>query len=68
MKLGLGIASWLTGEWLEFVGYSKEGDQTLRAVRGVVMLVSVFPAAALMMAFVALLVYPITKRVERQMM
>jgi GPH family glycoside/pentoside/hexuronide:cation symporter len=68
MKLGLGIASWLTGEWLEFVGYSKEGDQTLRAVRGVVMLVSVFPAAALMMAFIALFVYPITKRVERQMM
>jgi GPH family glycoside/pentoside/hexuronide:cation symporter len=68
MKLGLGIASWLTGEWLEFVGYSKEGDQTLRAVRGIVMLVSVFPAAALMMAFITLFVYPITKRVERQMM
>jgi hypothetical protein len=31
------------------------------------MLVSVFPAAALMMAFIALFVYPITKRVERQM-
>jgi GPH family glycoside/pentoside/hexuronide:cation symporter len=67
MKLGLGIASWLSGEWLEFVGYSQSNGQSSAAIRGIVMLVSVFPAAALMMGSIALFAYPINDRLERQM-
>jgi GPH family glycoside/pentoside/hexuronide:cation symporter len=67
MKLGLGIGSWLSGEWLELVGYSKLSSQPEPAVRGIVMLVSIFPAAALMMGFVVLFFYPINDRREQQM-
>jgi GPH family glycoside/pentoside/hexuronide:cation symporter len=67
MKLGLGIANWLTGEWLEFVGYSPSDGQSTAAIRGIVMLVSVFPAAALMMGCIVLFLYPINERLERQM-
>jgi GPH family glycoside/pentoside/hexuronide:cation symporter len=67
IKLGLGIASWLTGQWLEFVGYSQQGEQPLAAVRGIVVLVSVFPAAALLMGFFAVFAYSINEHVEREM-
>jgi glycoside/pentoside/hexuronide:cation symporter, GPH family len=67
MKLGLGIGSWLSGEWLDLVGYSRLSSQPEPAVRGIVVLVSIFPAAALMMGFVVLFFYPINDRLEQEM-
>ena len=67
MKFGLGIASWISGEWLDFAGYSQESAQSVESVRGIVVLVSLFPAAALVMGFMAMFCYPINDRVESEM-
>lgn len=66
MKLGLGIGSWLSGEWLEFVGYSSVGGVSASAINGIVMIISVFPATALLVGFIVLFLYPINNRLERQ--
>jgi sugar (glycoside-pentoside-hexuronide) transporter len=67
MKLGLGIGSWLCGEWLGMAGYSLLPTQSSSAVRGIVVLISLLPAIALVLGFVALFIYPINERVEEQM-
>ena len=67
LKLGFGIGGWLSGEWLELVGYSAESDKTEVVVRGVVLLISIFPAVALTAGFIVLFFYPITDRLEQQM-
>lgn len=46
LKLGLGIGGWLNGEALSWLGYSKDGPLTTMAEHGIVMLISVVPAAA----------------------
>jgi GPH family glycoside/pentoside/hexuronide:cation symporter len=65
-KLGFGIGAWVGGEWLEFVGYSSGGMQSATAARGVVMLVSIFPATALLLGFIALFFYGVDHRLEQQ--
>ena len=65
-KLGLGIGIWLSGEWLEFVGYTSTNLQPVSAVRGIVASISIFPAMALLIAFVVLFFYPIDDRLEQQ--
>jgi GPH family glycoside/pentoside/hexuronide:cation symporter len=67
MKLGLGIGSWLCGEWLGLAGYSSLATQPPSAVQGIVMLISVLPAIALVLGFVALFIYPINERLEQEM-
>jgi GPH family glycoside/pentoside/hexuronide:cation symporter len=67
MKLGLGIGSWLCGEWLGFSGYSALPTQSPSAVHGIVVLVSILPAIALVLGFLALFIYPINERLEQQM-
>jgi glycoside/pentoside/hexuronide:cation symporter, GPH family len=67
MKLGLGIGSWLGGEWLGLSGYSSLSTQSPSALNGIVMLISIFPAIALILGFIALFVYPINERLEQQM-
>jgi GPH family glycoside/pentoside/hexuronide:cation symporter len=66
MKLGLGIGAWLNGAWLDFIGYSPLRGNSPSVVDGVVMLVSIFPATALGLGFVALLLYPMNDRLEKQ--
>ncbi len=66
MKLGLGIGSWLCGEWLGFSGYSSLPAQSPSAVDGMVVLVSILPAIALVFGFLALFIYPINERLEQQ--
>jgi Na+/melibiose symporter-like transporter len=44
MKLGLGIGSWLCGEWLGISGYTSLATQFSSASHRIVMLVSFFPA------------------------
>jgi Na+/melibiose symporter-like transporter len=67
MKLGLGIGSWLCGEWLGLAGYSSQPTQSPSAVQGIVVLISVLPAIALVLGFVALFIYPINERLEHEM-
>jgi GPH family glycoside/pentoside/hexuronide:cation symporter len=68
LKLGLGIGAWLSGVWLESVGYLPAVAQpTGTTITGIRLLVSVFPAAALMLAFLALSFYPIHGRLEQKM-
>lgn len=65
-KVGLGIGAWLTGRVLENVGYAPEMEQTESALRGIVMLVSILPAAALLLGAGVLLFYRIDDRLERE--
>jgi GPH family glycoside/pentoside/hexuronide:cation symporter len=62
LKLGLGIGGWLNGEALSWLGYSKDTPLTAMAEHGIVMLVSVVPAAALLLGAVILRFYPLTDR------
>jgi sugar (glycoside-pentoside-hexuronide) transporter len=66
LKLGLGIGGWLSGEWLEYVGYDPPENVPSSAVNGIVMIISVFPAAALLSGFIVLFAYPINNPLERQ--
>ena len=57
LKVGFGIGGWLNGEILELVGYSATGPLPLSASRGIVMMVSVIPATALLMGACVLFMY-----------
>lgn len=65
-KLGLGIGIWLSGAWLEFVGYTSTNPQSVSAVRGIVASISIFPAMALLIGFAVLFLYRIDDRFEQQ--
>ncbi|HEX4415815.1 MAG TPA: MFS transporter [Lacipirellulaceae bacterium] len=62
LKLGLGIGGWLDGEALAWLGYSKDVALTATGERGIVMLISVVPAAALLIGAIVLRYYPLTDR------
>jgi GPH family glycoside/pentoside/hexuronide:cation symporter len=62
LKLGLGIGGWLNGEALAWLGYTKDAQLTTMAVHGIVMLVSVVPAASLLVGAVVLRYYPLTDK------
>jgi sugar (glycoside-pentoside-hexuronide) transporter len=66
LKLGLGLGALVSGAWLEFVDYSPSSSQTATATRGVVMLVSVFPAIALLLGSAVLFFYRIDSRLEEE--
>jgi glycoside/pentoside/hexuronide:cation symporter, GPH family len=66
LKLGSGIGGWLSGKWLDYVGYSPSGSQSLAASRGIVALISVLPAAALLIGCFVLFFYRIDDRLDEQ--
>jgi len=66
LKLGSGIGGWLSGEWLDYVGYMPTGDQSPTAIRGIAATISVFPALALLMGCVVLFFYRIDDRLGQQ--
>jgi GPH family glycoside/pentoside/hexuronide:cation symporter len=49
LKLGFGIGGWLNGKLLYYFGYAATDVISSSATRGIVMLVSVFPALALLL-------------------
>ena len=57
LKLGLGVGSWLNGSLLESSHYSPNAPLTDTSRFGIVSMVSIFPAAVLMIGFVALFAY-----------
>ena len=65
-KLGFGIGAWLNGELLEWSGYSASGDQPELALRTINLLMSVFPAIALLFGFFALFYYGINRHLEQE--
>jgi GPH family glycoside/pentoside/hexuronide:cation symporter len=66
LKLGFGIGAWVGGKWLDHVGYLSDGEVSATAARGVVMLVSIFPATALLLGFIALFFYRLDHRLEQE--
>ncbi len=66
IKLGFGIGAWLNGELLQWGGYSANGEQTEAALRLIRLLISVFPASALLFGFVVLFYYGIDQRLEHE--
>jgi sugar (glycoside-pentoside-hexuronide) transporter len=57
LKIGSGIGGWLNGQLLELFGYSATGPLGMSATRGIVMLVSIIPAIALLFGASVLLFY-----------
>jgi GPH family glycoside/pentoside/hexuronide:cation symporter len=62
LKLGLGIGGWFNGEALSWLGYSKDAPLTPMAESGIVALVSIIPATALLVGAAVLRYYPLTDR------
>ena len=67
LKLGSGIGGWFSGAWLAHVGYVSKTIPTESATRGIVDLVSVFPALALLLGCIVLFFYRIDDAMEEQM-
>lgn len=65
-KLGLGFGAWLNGRVLEWFGYTAGIDQSESALRGIVLLISVFPAIALLVGAGILSFYRIDDRLVRE--
>jgi Na+/melibiose symporter-like transporter len=66
LKLGSGIGVWLNGELLDYFGYSAAGDISHAATRGIVMMISVIPAAALLIGLAVLFAYRLDERMVKQ--
>ena len=66
LKLGFGIGGWLNGELLDYFGYTATAEQSASATYGIVMMISVFPAAALLIAVGVLFWYGIDDRLVQQ--
>jgi glycoside/pentoside/hexuronide:cation symporter, GPH family len=57
LKLGFGVGAWLNGELLERFNYSAGVPLSVASVSGIVMMISIFPAAVLMIGVAVLFVY-----------
>jgi sugar (glycoside-pentoside-hexuronide) transporter len=57
LKLGLGVGAWLNGHLLQGLGYSSTGQISGAASLGFVRMISLFPAAVLMLGVTALFGY-----------
>jgi Na+/melibiose symporter-like transporter len=57
LKLGLGVGSWLNGALLEKFHYSPTAPLTDTSRFGIVSMISIFPAAVLMIGVAALFAY-----------
>jgi GPH family glycoside/pentoside/hexuronide:cation symporter len=67
LKAGLGIGGALGGYILALYGYSADlAEQTTKALFGIRMSVSIFPALAFLIAFATLFFYEINKKLEYQ--
>lgn len=66
LKLGSGIGGWLNGELLAYFGYSPTAAISPSATRGIVLMVSVFPAAALSIGVAVLFWYRLDDRLVQQ--
>lgn len=66
MKLGSGIGGWLNGELLDYFGYSAGADPSPVATRGIVMMISVIPAAVLLIGAAALFSYRLDDQMVKQ--
>ncbi|MFH0759680.1 MAG: MFS transporter [Bacteroidota bacterium] len=68
LKAGLGIGGALGGYILALFGYDADlAQQTTKALFGIRMSVSIFPALAFLLAFAALFFYEINKKMEYKM-
>jgi glycoside/pentoside/hexuronide:cation symporter, GPH family len=66
LKLGIGLGGWLNGRLLEHFGYSAAGILSATARSGIVMMISIFPAAVLMVGVVMLFAYRLDDRLVKQ--
>jgi GPH family glycoside/pentoside/hexuronide:cation symporter len=66
LKLGFGIGGWLNGELLEYFGYSATAPLSSSASHGLVMMVSVIPAAVLLFGIGVLFTYRLDDRLVEQ--
>jgi Na+/melibiose symporter-like transporter len=66
LKIGFGIGGWLNGELLSYYGYSTSDALEPSAIRGIVSMISVFPALALFAAFCVMCIYPLHNTLVRQ--
>jgi Na+/melibiose symporter-like transporter len=57
LKLGLGVGSWLNGALLQNFHYSPNAPLTDTSRFGIVSMISIFPAAVLIIGVVALFAY-----------
>lgn len=64
LKLGLSIGGALTGWLLEFYGYQPNVEQSARALDGIRLMMSLFPAVAFVAGVGALMVYGIDRHME----
>jgi len=66
LKVGFGVGAWLNGSLLDYFGYTATAGQSVSAIRGIVLMISAFPAAALFVGFLVLFFYRIDGPLERQ--
>jgi len=57
LKLGFGVGAWVNGELLEHFRYSAAGALSAASLSGIVMMISVFPAAVLLVGVAVMFVY-----------
>jgi glycoside/pentoside/hexuronide:cation symporter, GPH family len=65
-KLGSGLGGWINGELLQIAGYVGQGEPSEESLRTIALLVSVLPAAALMMAAAVLFFYGIDRQLAQE--
>jgi Na+/melibiose symporter-like transporter len=66
LKLGFGVGGWLNGALLEYSGYAATKPLSLSATKGIVMMVSVIPAAVLLAGVGVLLFYRLDDRLVKE--
>lgn len=67
LKFGLSIGTWLSGRLLSYYQYVPKAEQSERALEGIRLMMSIFPAVAFFVAVVALFFYRIDKSMELEM-
>ncbi|MEX0611020.1 MAG: MFS transporter [Pirellulales bacterium] len=66
LKLGFGIGGWLNGELLDYFGYSATTALSSSARQGIVMMVSIVPATALLIGVGVLAAYHLDDELMKQ--
>jgi sugar (glycoside-pentoside-hexuronide) transporter len=66
LKLGFGLGGWLSGELLEYFRYVSGSTLPESTTRGILMMVSVFPAGILLIAVGVLTLYSLDDRLVKE--
>jgi GPH family glycoside/pentoside/hexuronide:cation symporter len=67
LKVGMALGGFLAGKLLSLYGYVSNVEQSASSIKGIRLIVSIYPVIAIIICIICLLIYDINRKTELQM-